>query len=185
VNQFFHTNLAVININDTFVNSPEAAACAIRNLIGPKAVIPSHANEVATTGGAVNPGTRTASFIELLRQPPNGDDDAPAPSVFVPLERRHARVRWPGAMPCRLQLTHIVLVPTHQLKRGESLTRFVLSFSARVSRVALRAALVVGATLTQAFGQTSKITQTEARLELSRAEAIHHDQFGSVVAASA
>jgi L-ascorbate metabolism protein UlaG (beta-lactamase superfamily) len=85
VNQFFHANLAVINISDTFVNSPEAAVFAIRNLIGPNAVIPSHANEIATTGGAVNPGTRTARFIELLRQPPNSDDDTPAPSVFVPL----------------------------------------------------------------------------------------------------
>ena len=65
------------------------------------------------------------------------------------------------------------------------MTRFAPSFTARVSRVAMPAALIAAATLTQAFGQTSKITQTEVRLEPSGAEAVHHDQFGTVVAASA
>ena len=73
VHQFYKANLAVINISDLFVTGPEEAAHAVRNMIKAKAVIPSHVNEMATTGGVVNAGTRTARFIELLRQ--GGDDD--------------------------------------------------------------------------------------------------------------
>jgi hypothetical protein len=75
VKGFYRANLAVINISDTFVTGPEEAAFAIRNLIKPKAVIPSHANEIATTAGVVNPGTRTARFIDLLHRSGNDSDD--------------------------------------------------------------------------------------------------------------
>ena len=64
---FFGVNLVVINISDSFVTGPPEAAFAIR-LIQPAAVIPSHANEVATTGGIVNPGTRTEQFINLISE---------------------------------------------------------------------------------------------------------------------
>jgi L-ascorbate metabolism protein UlaG (beta-lactamase superfamily) len=86
VNGFYRANLAVINISDTFVTGPEEAAFAIRNLIKPKAVIPSHANEIGTTAGVVNPGTRTARFIELLHRPGNDSDDEGSSGlpVFVP-----------------------------------------------------------------------------------------------------
>lgn len=90
VNRFFHANLTVINISDIFVTGPEEAVFAVRSLIKPKAVIPSHANEIATTGGVVNPGTRTARFIELLHQRSNDNnqdsaaDDGSNPAVFVP-----------------------------------------------------------------------------------------------------
>ena len=86
VNKFFHANLTVINISDLFVTGPEQAAFAVRNLIRSKAVIASHANEIATTGGVVNPGTRTAQFIDLLQRRDNdGDaDETFTPSVFVP-----------------------------------------------------------------------------------------------------
>ena len=90
VNRFFRANLTVINISDLFVTGPEEAAHAVRNLIKPKAVIPSHANEIATTGGIVNAGTRTARFIDLLHQRGNDNnqdsaaDDGSGPAVFVP-----------------------------------------------------------------------------------------------------
>jgi|SRR5215472_10534228 len=89
VNRFFHANLTVINISNLFVTGPEQAAFAVKNLIRSRTVIPSHANEIATTGGVVNPGTRTAQFIELLqRRDSNENSDAGdrfTPSVFVPL----------------------------------------------------------------------------------------------------
>jgi len=66
VRDFYHANLVVFNIGDRFTTGPEEAAFAVRKLIQPNAVIPSHANEVATTGGIVNPGTHTARFIELV-----------------------------------------------------------------------------------------------------------------------
>ncbi len=75
VNEFYGANLVVFNISDRFVTGPEEAALPVTRLIHPNAVIPSHANEVATTGGIVNPGTRTARFIELVGNTP----------VFVPL----------------------------------------------------------------------------------------------------
>ena len=64
---FFGVNLVVINISDSFVTGPPEAAFAI-SLIQPRAAIPSHANEVATTGGIVNSGTRTEQFINLISE---------------------------------------------------------------------------------------------------------------------
>mgnify|MGYP001817666857 CR=1 FL=1 len=69
VGQFYETNLVVINIGDTFTNGPEEAAWVVNNLIQPSAVIPSHANELATSDGKVNPGTRTAAFLEMVEMP--------------------------------------------------------------------------------------------------------------------
>jgi L-ascorbate metabolism protein UlaG (beta-lactamase superfamily) len=65
--RFFGVNLVVMNISDSFVTGPAEAAFAI-SLIQPTAVIPSHANEVATTGGIVNSGTRTEQFINLISE---------------------------------------------------------------------------------------------------------------------
>jgi L-ascorbate metabolism protein UlaG (beta-lactamase superfamily) len=70
VNDFHEAKLAVFNIGDIFTTGPEEAAFAVEELIQPKAVIPSHANEVATTDGSVNPGTRTARFLELIKRLP-------------------------------------------------------------------------------------------------------------------
>jgi len=61
--------LAVINIGDAFTTGPEEAAFAMNELVRPNSVIPSHANEVATSGGKVIPGTRTANFLDLLKMP--------------------------------------------------------------------------------------------------------------------
>jgi len=57
VHGFYRANLAVLNIGDVFTTGPEEGAFVVRSLVRPKAVIPSHVNEVATIGGAVNPGT--------------------------------------------------------------------------------------------------------------------------------
>ena len=75
VRDFYRVNLAVFNISDRFVTGPDEAAFAVMKLIQPNAVIPSHANEVATSNGAVLSGTRTARFMELLSDIP----------VFAPL----------------------------------------------------------------------------------------------------
>jgi L-ascorbate metabolism protein UlaG (beta-lactamase superfamily) len=90
--RFFGVNLVVMNISDTFVTGPAEAAFAI-SLIRPTAVIPSHANEVATTGGILNPGTRTEQFIHLIselgREEPNEERDksvrAPRVQAHIPL----------------------------------------------------------------------------------------------------
>jgi len=88
---FFGVNLVVMNISDSFVTGPPEAAFAI-SLIQPVAVIPSHANEVATTGGIVNSGTRTEQFIKLvseLRAKHDDERDFRVPprrvQVYVPL----------------------------------------------------------------------------------------------------
>ncbi len=64
----YQANLAVINIGDVFTTGPEEAAFAMNELVHPNSVIPSHANEVATSGGKVIPGTRTANFLSLLNR---------------------------------------------------------------------------------------------------------------------
>ena len=69
VRQHYGAKLAVINIGDTFTTGPKEAAYVINELIRPAAVIPSHANEVATEGGRVIEGTRTDSFSKASSVP--------------------------------------------------------------------------------------------------------------------
>ncbi len=69
VRRQYGAQLAVINIGDTFTTGPTEAAFVINDLIQPAAVIPSHANEVATEGGAVIAGTRTEAFIGAVKVP--------------------------------------------------------------------------------------------------------------------
>ena len=65
----YRSKLVVINIGDTFTTGPTEAAYVINELVKPNAVIPSHANEQATRGGALLPDTRTAAFIEATEVP--------------------------------------------------------------------------------------------------------------------
>ena len=70
VNEFYQANLAVMHMGDIFSMGPEEAAFAVKRLIKPRAVIAEHANEAATSAGVVQPGTRTARFIDLLNGAP-------------------------------------------------------------------------------------------------------------------
>jgi len=75
VKGYYGANLAVLNIGDVFTTGPEEAAFVINQLIQPVSVIPSHANEVATSGGVLQPNTKTARFAQLV----------PNVSVYPPL----------------------------------------------------------------------------------------------------
>jgi L-ascorbate metabolism protein UlaG (beta-lactamase superfamily) len=77
VRQYYHAKLAVMNIGDIFTTGPIEAAFVINELVRPNAVIASHANEVATKGGKVIAGTKTATFINATKVP-----------VHVPLSGR-------------------------------------------------------------------------------------------------
>lgn len=66
ISGFYKVNLAVMNMG-AFAMQSEEAAFAVNELIQPVAVIPSHVNEAATTGGKVNPGTKTEQFIDLVK----------------------------------------------------------------------------------------------------------------------
>jgi L-ascorbate metabolism protein UlaG (beta-lactamase superfamily) len=68
VRRYYGANFAVFNIGDIFTTGPEEAAFAINNLIRPASVIPSHANEQATVNGNVVAGTKTARFIDLVKE---------------------------------------------------------------------------------------------------------------------
>ena len=63
---FYKTNLAVVHGGDLFTMGPDEAAFAVSQLIKPRSVIPEHFNQVSTTGGAVNAGTRVERFISQL-----------------------------------------------------------------------------------------------------------------------
>lgn len=69
VRDYYDAKLAVINIGDTFTTGPAQAAFVIDELVKPNAVIPSHANEVATKDGKVIPGTRTDKFLKAVKVP--------------------------------------------------------------------------------------------------------------------
>jgi L-ascorbate metabolism protein UlaG (beta-lactamase superfamily) len=69
VRQHYKPKLAVLNIGDTFTTGPTEAAFVINELVKPAAVIPSHANEVATKDGKVLPNTRTETFTKATQVP--------------------------------------------------------------------------------------------------------------------
>ncbi len=69
VRGYYGADLVVINIGDTFTTGPAEAAYVVNELVQPKSVIPSHANEEATKGGEVVAGTRTAKFRDLATMP--------------------------------------------------------------------------------------------------------------------
>jgi L-ascorbate metabolism protein UlaG (beta-lactamase superfamily) len=77
VRRFFGAELAVMNIGGIFSTGPREAAWVINELVQPSAVIASHANEEATQGGEVQPGTKTQAFIDAVDVP-----------VHVPLSDR-------------------------------------------------------------------------------------------------
>jgi L-ascorbate metabolism protein UlaG (beta-lactamase superfamily) len=56
----------VVHGGDLFTMGPDEAAFAVKRLIKPRSVIPEHFNQVSTTGGQVNPGTRLERFIQQL-----------------------------------------------------------------------------------------------------------------------
>ena len=64
---FYRVNLAIVHVGDIFTMGPDEGAYAVNKLIKPRTVLPTHVNEVATSGGTVNPGTRTARFIQQVR----------------------------------------------------------------------------------------------------------------------
>ena len=67
VRGYYHAELVVMNIGDTFTTGPKEAAYVVNRLIRPKSVIASHANEEATKDGKVIAGTRTAIFKKAVR----------------------------------------------------------------------------------------------------------------------
>ena len=77
VNKHYGAELVVMNIGDTFTTGPKEAAFVINEMVKPKSVIASHANEEATRDGKVLAGTRTELFQKLTRVP-----------VHVPLSGR-------------------------------------------------------------------------------------------------
>lgn len=69
VNEHYGTELAVMNIGDTYTTGPKQAAFVVNEFIKPKSVIASHANEEATKNGKLLNNTRTKLFKELSNPP--------------------------------------------------------------------------------------------------------------------
>jgi len=69
VGDYYGVQLAVVNIGDTFTTGPREAAYVVNDLVKPRAVIASHANEQATRDGKLIPGTRTQQFVQAARMP--------------------------------------------------------------------------------------------------------------------
>jgi len=69
VNGYYKATLVVMNIGDGFSTGPNEAAYVINDLVKPVSVIASHANETATKGGKVLPGTKTETFMKAVKVP--------------------------------------------------------------------------------------------------------------------
>ncbi|MDP6876572.1 MAG: MBL fold metallo-hydrolase, partial [Alphaproteobacteria bacterium] len=86
VRGYYKAKLAVMNIGDTYTTGPAEAAYVVNELIKPASVIASHANEAATKGGKVQPGTRTELFRDAAKVP-----------VHIPLSGRTMSFNGGGA----------------------------------------------------------------------------------------
>ena len=69
VRRYYKASLAVMNIGDNFTTGPAEAAYVMNTLVRPRAVIASHANEPATKGGKLLPGSKTAAFKKAAKMP--------------------------------------------------------------------------------------------------------------------
>lgn len=86
VRRLFKANLAVLNIGGTFTVGPTEAAYVVNELVRPKSVIASHANEGATRDGKLDPASRTAAFTKASSAP-----------VIVPLSGQPMRFAGDGS----------------------------------------------------------------------------------------
>ena len=80
VRRLYKANLVVLNIGGTFTVGPAEAAYVVDELVKPKSVIASHANEGATVDGKLLADTRTAAFTKSAHVP-----------VYVPLSGKPLR----------------------------------------------------------------------------------------------
>ena len=76
VRGYYQAKLVVMNIGDGFSTGPAEAAYVINDLVKPNAVIASHANEAGTENGKVRAGSKTETFMKLVKAPVH---------VYVPL----------------------------------------------------------------------------------------------------
>lgn len=68
IRDYYHPQVAVINMGDVTNLGPDEGAFAVKNLIQPRTVIPSHINESATSSGAPT-GDRMKRFLDVMRTP--------------------------------------------------------------------------------------------------------------------
>ena len=66
VRRYYRAELAIMTIGDVYSMGPEEAAWAVNELIKPKAVIPTHANEESTKGGKAKSGSKAEKFMKLV-----------------------------------------------------------------------------------------------------------------------
>lgn len=66
----YKANMAVVNIGGfPFTTGPIEATHVVNEMVKPASVIASHANEVATVDGKLNPNSKTAAFQKAARMP--------------------------------------------------------------------------------------------------------------------
>jgi L-ascorbate metabolism protein UlaG (beta-lactamase superfamily) len=99
VNNYYRANLAVVNVGDIFTIGPDEGAFAVLNMIKPVAVIPSHVNEAATSGGVLNPTSRTARFVNLLAPGIPFPNFYRKVSVYIPVSGN--TMEFDGSAQCR------------------------------------------------------------------------------------
>jgi L-ascorbate metabolism protein UlaG (beta-lactamase superfamily) len=67
VKDLYEAELVVMNIGDTYTTGPAEAAWVVNELIEPRSVIASHANQPSTRDGKVIEGTRLDQFSKLTK----------------------------------------------------------------------------------------------------------------------
>lgn len=68
VGEYHKANLALMNLGPNAVTAISGAH-AMNELVRPASVIATHVNEIGTIGGKLNPNSRTAAFVKLVKRP--------------------------------------------------------------------------------------------------------------------
>jgi L-ascorbate metabolism protein UlaG (beta-lactamase superfamily) len=74
IRNYYKANLMVLNIGGNFTTGPVEGGYVVNELVKPKSVIASHANEGVTVDGKLLPDSKTAAFVKASKVP-----------VYIPL----------------------------------------------------------------------------------------------------
>lgn len=86
--KFYGVNLAVVHGGDLFTMGPDEAAFAVKELIKPRSVIAEHFNQISTTKGKVNAGTKLERFNSQLKGQSSGRLVVPLSGVPISCDGR-------------------------------------------------------------------------------------------------
>jgi L-ascorbate metabolism protein UlaG (beta-lactamase superfamily) len=98
--RFYKPNLAVVHGGDLFTMGPDEAAFAVRELMDVQTAIPEHFNQVSTTSGTVNAGTKVERFINQVASSAPGKSASHGHKINVVVPLSGSTFQFDGSGKC-------------------------------------------------------------------------------------